>query len=266
MRSPLPIFRRSLADGWRSLLGWTAGVVAVLALYLPLYPSVGGDGQMQQMIESMPSELINTLGFAGIGSGAGYTQATFFGLIGFLLLTIAATSWGASAIGGAEESGRLELALAHGVGRAQYALESALSILVRLLWLGLVAALLIVALNTPSELDLDPPNVIAAVIALLGLTFLSGAAALAVGAIAGRRSIGTLAGAAVAVIGYVLNAVANQASDVEAIRNASPYAWAYENDPLANGADGPGLAALWGAGLLLVVIATLVLRRRDIVG
>ncbi|SDN65407.1 ABC-type multidrug transport system, ATPase component [Cryobacterium flavum] len=48
-------------------------------------------------------------------TGAGYTQATLFGLIGFLLLSIAATSWGAGALGGDEESGRLELTLAHGV-------------------------------------------------------------------------------------------------------------------------------------------------------
>lgn len=266
MRSVLPIFRRSLADGWRSLLGWTLGVLAVLGLYLPLYPSVGGDGQMQQIIESMPPELVNTLGFAGIGSGSGYTQATFFGLIGFLLLTIAATSWGASAIGGAEESGRLELALAHGVGRVQYALESALSIVARLVWLGLVAVLLILALNESSELELTAANVVAAVAALLGLTFISGAAALAFGAIAGRRGVGTLTGAGIAVVGYVLNAIANQVPDAEAIRSASPYAWAYHHNPLADGADGGGLLALWGTAILLVVVATIALRRRDIVG
>lgn len=266
MRSALPIFRRTLADGWRSLVGWTLGVLAVLGLYLPLYPSVGGDGQMQQMIESMPPELINTLGFAGIGSGSGYTQATFFGLIGFLLLTIAATSWGAAAIGGAEESGRLELALAHGVGRTQYALESALSIVARLVWLGLVATLFILALNGSSELELKAGKIIAAVAALLGLTFVSGAASLAFGAIAGRRTVGTLAGAAVAVAGYVLNAIANQVPDAEAIRSVSPYAWAYQHNPLADGVDVGGLLALWGSAVLLVALATFALRRRDIVG
>ena len=140
MAKRLPIFRRSIADDWRSLLGWTVGIVGVIALYLPLFPSIGGNGQMQQIIESMPPELVNTLGFEAIGSGAGYTQGTFFGLIGFLLMVIAATSWGSAAIAGAEESGSLELALAHGVGRGQYAFESALSILTRLLGLGAVGA------------------------------------------------------------------------------------------------------------------------------
>ena len=266
MARPLPIFRRSIADGWRSLLGWTAGVVAVIGLYLPLFPSVGGDGQMQQIIESMPPELVNTLGFEAIGSGAGYTQGTFFGLIGFVLLVIAATSWGSAAIAGAEESGHLELALAHGVGRGQYAAESALSILVA------------PGLARGDRNGADPGaeravrtrpgagNVIATVAALVGLAFLSGTLALAVGAITGRRSVATFAGAGIAVVGYVFNAIANQVEDAEPLRAVSPYAWAYQHEPLTDGADWVGLLLLWGVSLALTGIAILALRRRDIVG
>jgi ABC-2 type transport system permease protein len=187
-------------------------------------------------------------------------------LIGFLLLVIAATSWGAGAIGGAEESGRLELALAHAVGRGQYAVESALAILVRLLWLGLVAAGLILVLNEPSELGLTFPNVIGTVFALLGLAFMSAGLALAVGAVTGRRSFGVLAGAGVAVAGYVVNAIANQVDDADLVRNLSPYAWAYQNEPLMDGTDGVGLSLLWGASLLFVALATIALRQRDVVG
>jgi len=263
---PLPILRRSIADGWRSILAWTFGIIGVIALYLPLFPSVGGDGQMQQIIESMPPELVNTLGFEAIGSGAGYTQGTFFGLIGFLLLAIAATSWGAAAIAGAEESGALELALAHGVGRSQYAVESALAILVRLLWLGAIATVLILLLNQPSELGLEAGNVVAASAALIGLAMLSATMALAVGALTGRRSIATMAGAGIAVLGYVFNAMANQANDAEGLRAVSPYAWAYHNNPLADGVDWVGLLLLWGVSTALATVAVLALRRRDVVG
>ncbi len=266
MAKPLPILRRSIADGWRSVLGWTIGIVGVIALYLPLFPSIGGNGQMQQIIESMPPELVNTLGFEAIGSGAGYTQGTFFGLIGFLLLVLAATTWGSAAIAGAEESGQLELALAHAVGRGQYAVESALAILVKLLWLGAVATVLIVLLNDPSELGLEAGNVVATSAALVGLAMLSATLALAVGAITGRRSMATAAGAGIAVLGYVLNAMANQAEDAEALRAVSPYAWAYHNDPLADGADWGGLLLLWGISIVLAAIAVVALRRRDVVG
>lgn len=266
MRDVLPVFRRWIADSWRSLLGWAAGIAAALLLYLPLFPSIGGNGQMQQMLETLPPELVKTLGYEQIGTGAGYVQGTFYGLIGFLLLTIAATAWGSAAIAGAEESGRLELTLAHGVGRVQYALESALAVLVRLVGLGAFASLLVIALDGPSELGLEPAHVVAASAALVGLTMLSAAFALAVGALTGRRSLATTAGAGVAVLGYVFNAIANQNENVEGLRVASPYAWAYDATPLADGADWGGLALLWGLSSVLVAVAALALRRRDITG
>jgi ABC-2 type transport system permease protein len=266
VRKPLPVFRRVLADSWRSLLGWTVGVAGALALYLPLYPSIGGNGQMQQIIDSMPPELTKTLGFEDIATGAGYAQSTFFGLIGFLLLTIAATAWGSAAIAGAEESGRLELALAHGVSRVQYALESALSILVRLVWLGGFAAVLVLVLNEPSELGIEPAHVVAASAALVGATLLSAGFALAVGALTGRATLATGAGAAVAVAGYVLNAIGNQSADLEALRSVSPYAWAFHGRPLVEGADWAGLGLLGGLAVVLIAVAALALRKRDIVG
>lgn len=266
MVSALPVLRRSLGDSWRSLIGWSVGVAAALCLYLPLFPSIGGNGQIQQIIDGLPEELVQTLGYAQIASGPGYTQATFYGLIGFLLLVAAATSWGSSAIAGAEESGRLELTLAHGVSRNRYALESALSLLVRLVWLGLLAAGLVLILNEPSELGLDPPHVFAASAALVGLAFLSGTIALMVGAATGRRVLATAAGAGIAVVGYVFNAIANQVDDAEWLRMLSPYSWAYRDNPLLEGANWTDLAPLWGVSAVLIFATMLILSRRDITG
>lgn len=260
----LPILRRSLADGWRGLLLWAVGLVAALSLYLPIFPSLGGDGQMQELIDSLPPELVNALGYDDIATGAGYTQATFLGLFGFVLLAIASTAWGSAAIAGAEESGRLELALAHAVTRVQYVLESAVAILIRLLVLGTVIVGMILLLDEPSELGLEPSHVVAGVSALVLLAFLCASAALAAGAITGRRAIATGAGAGVAVASYTLNALANQSADLESLRDWSPYGWAYRNAPLAEGWDAPGLLLLGGCGVLLIAIATVALHRRDL--
>ncbi len=262
----LPLFRRSVADSWRSLLGWSLGIVATLAMYLPLFPSIGGEGDMQQIIDSMPQELVKTLGYEQIASGPGYTQGTFYGLIGFLLMVIAAISWGAAAIAGAEESGRLEMTLVHGVSRVQYTFESALSVLVRLVLLGLVAAVVVMILDEPSELAIDLPDIVGASAALVGLAFLSGAAALFIGALTGRKTLAVAAGAGVAVLGYICNAIANQVGDAEWLRTISPYSWAYQNQPLSAGTDWTGLGLLAGGGLVLVLLAALSLRRRDITG
>ena len=261
----LPVFRRWLADGWRGLLGWCIGVAVAILIYLPLFPSMKTPG-LAGLLDSLPPELIRTLGYGTITSGAGYTQATFFGLIGFVLITIAGTGWGAAFIGGAEESGRLELTLAHGVGRVQYALESAAALVVKLLILGLVAWMLVWAVNGPAELKLHAGNLLFVTTAWVGVGLFAATAALAAGAFTGRRVWGAGVGAGVAVVGYVLQAVANNSDDLEWIRAFSPFDWAFGNTPLANGADWPGLALLWGGSAVMIAVATVGLARRDVLG
>lgn len=260
-----PIFLRSVLGSWRGLLAWAVAIVAVLFLYLPLYPSMQTP-ELSQMINSLPSELVQALGYEQITSGQGYTQATFFGLMGFVLVTIAAISWGSAAIAGNEESGQLELTLAHAVGRIQYALESAAALVVKVLLLGLITFFIIALLNNPSELGIQADNLVAVILAWTGLGLTSGAVALASGAVTGRRvwAIGT--GSGVAVLGYAFDALGNMNPDMAWLQPFSPYHWAFSNTPLTNGVDWGGLALLWGVSSLLIVVSSVALARRDITG
>ncbi|WP_018296587.1 ABC transporter permease subunit [Corynebacterium lubricantis] len=261
----LPIFTGDLEAGWRSLVAWSVAIIAVLCLYLPIYPSMNTP-QLTQMIQALPAELTQALGYDQITSGQGYTQATFFGLMGFVLIAIAAISWGAAAIAGEEESGQLELTLAHSVGRVQYALETAGALVVKLVLLGAVATVVITVLNSPSELGIGSTELFAEIFAWVGLGLLCGCAALAAGALTGRRAWAIVAGAAVAVLGYAFNALGNMSSNVEWLKYLSPYDWAYRNTPLLDGFDWGGLALLWGLSLVLIVVSAVALARRDIKG
>lgn len=266
MSSSLPLLRRALADSWRSLIGWSLGVVAAMALYLPLFPSLGGNPDVEKLLAGLPPELVNTIGYDEIATGAGYTQSTFYGLLGFVLLTIAATSWGTAAVAGDEETGSLELTLAHGVSRTQVILERSAALVIRLAWLSALSALLVIAMNDFAELDIEPAHAFAGAAAILGLTLLSATAAVAVGALTGRRVFATGAGAGVAVLGYALNAVANQSDDLDWLHAWSPYHWAYGGSPLADGAHWDSLALLYGVSVAFTVIAVAALNRRDITG
>jgi ABC-2 type transport system permease protein len=261
----LPLTRRLLADSWRGLIGWTLAIVAVLSLYLPLYPSIAESGQLEDLLASMPPSLINSLGFASIASGTGYTQATYFGLLGFVLPAIAGIAWGAAAIAGDEEDGRLELTLAHAATRSRVLLERSLAIMVKFVVMLGVGFLVILALNGPGELEIEPQNLVATVVAQLGLATLCFATAYAVGAATGRRSWAILAGAFVAVGAYLLNAVGAQSPDVEWLRHLSPVWWAYGSDPLANGWDA-GIAWPWAAAAALFAVGWTVFTRRDVTG
>lgn len=259
----LPLFRRSLADTWRGLIGWTAGVAGILLVYLPIYPSFGANGQMEELIASLPPELVNTLGYDQIATGAGYAQATFYGLVGFVLVTIAAVGWGTGAIANDEENGQLELTLAHGVVRGQVLAERTAAVLLKLVWLALAAALVVAVLNDSAELSIEAGPLIVTSVALVGLAFLSAAAAIGVGAITGRRSWALGAGAGLAVYSYAVNALGNQSEDLAWLHAWSPYSWAFGEDPLTNGWDWR-IWLLYAASAVLLFAGWLVFRRRDV--
>jgi ABC-2 type transport system permease protein len=263
-RRRLPILVKSLSDGRRSVLGWSIGFLAALSLYLPIFPSLSGNAEMQELIDSLPPELTRTINYQQIETGAGYTQSTFFGLIGFLLISIAAISWGAAAIGGDEESGQLELTLVHGVTRVAVVAQRFAALVIRLLVLVVVAFLVILLWNGPAGLDLDVGNLAVTCLLFGGLALVSGSAALLCGALTGRRAWGIGGGAFVSVLGYVFNAIANQSADVEWLHALSPYYAAFGNSPLANGTDVWTPVMFGLAGLLLGALAALALRRRDV--
>ena len=259
----LPLLRRALADSWRGLLGWAAGLAAVIGMYLPLYPSIGGNPEFVAIIDSLPAELVSALNYDQITSGAGYTQGTVYGLIGFALITIAAVGWGAAAIAGDEERGTLELTLAHGVSRSQVVLERFAAIALKLVALVAWVSLLVAALNEPAGLELAAEGIIAGGLALLGTGLVTATVGLLAGALTGRRAIAIGAGAGVAVAGYALSALGNQSADLEWLHALSPYHWAYGSSPLAEGLD-VSLWLLYGVAVIALAGAVVAFRRRDV--
>lgn len=261
----LPLTGKALLDSWRSTLVWALVLVSVLALYLPLYPSMAGP-EMEKLLASLPEELIRALNYDQIATGAGYAQATFFGLLGFMLSSAVAIGTGAAAIGEDEDAGLLELTLAHGVTRTQVVLERSLALLLRMAFLMMVIYVGVLALNGPSELGLDPGTLLQAVAQFLLLVLLGGTAALLGGAVGGHRTHGTAAGALVAVGGYMLNALGNQGEDLQWMHAFSPYHWALGGQPVANGVDWSAFWGLAGLNVLFVALAVLALRHRDVGG
>lgn len=259
----LPLVRRQLADTWRGLIGWALGLAVVVGLYLPLFPSFGGGSQFVDIIDTLPPELVRALNYDQITSGAGYTQGTVYGLLGFVLLTIAATAWGAAAIAGDEERGTLELTLAHGVSRVQVVGERALGIGLKLVALVAWITVLVLALNEPSELGLDGANIVAAGVALLGLAVLIAFVGLAVGALTGRRTLAIGAAAGLAVAGYAANALGNQSTDLEWLHAISPYHWAFGGAPLDDGLSA-SVAAPYVLAIAALMVALIVFPRRDV--
>ncbi|TFB71441.1 ABC transporter permease [Cryobacterium glaciale] len=260
----MPLFGKAFSDSWRGLLGWGVGLAAAAFLYLPIYPSMSGASGMQELLDNLPPELIKTLNYDQIGTGAGYTQATLFGLLGFLLLSIAATGWGAGALGGDEESGQLELTLAHGVTRVQVAMARFFAIAVKILALSALLFLVVLVLNDSAQLEIEVGDLLGTSLIFAGVSLLTASVALLGGALTGRRIGGIAGGTTVAVLGYVFNALGNQSASLEWLHTLSPYYWAFGDSPLSTGANVTTTIVFYAASLVLAAAAAIALRQRDI--
>ncbi|MGB3414266.1 MAG: ABC transporter permease subunit, partial [Microbacteriaceae bacterium] len=242
------------------------GILAALFLYLPLFPSLSQNDEMQKLLQLLPAELVNTIGFADITTGSGYTQATFFGLMGFALFSIAAVSWGTAAIAGAEEQGMLEITLAHSVSRSRYLIEASISVIARIIWLGIVVLIVLLSLNAPAELGLEHLNIIAAVCNLVALALCFAMVAVLVGSLGGGRGLTLGIAATSVVLSFALNALANQTAQAKFLYAISPYSWAYRNEPLKHGFELGSFSLLLGLSVLCFVLSLIALNRRDAKG
>lgn len=260
----MTVLSRMFADQRRRWLGFTIGIAAVILIYLPLFESASQSGLLGAKLDALPDSLVEALNFTNVSSAAGYAQATIYGLIGMLILVAFAVGSGAWAIAGDEESGALELTMAHGVDRTNLLLQRALALLTMTAVTAVVAGALVAVVSVVSNLDLSATGITAATLALGALGLFFGSIALLVGAVSGRRALALSITGVVAVFAYLCNSILARTSAGGLFEAISPFHWAYGNDPLVNGLSLPGIGLLLGFSVAFVAVALSLFDRRDV--
>lgn len=252
-----------LREQARALLLWSIAVAAVCAMYISFYPSMGGTGEMQALIDQLPDALVAALGYEEIATAGGWLSSTVYGLLGPALLLVFAIGLGARLVAGQEEDGSLELEYAAPITRDRIFLERWLALFAAVLLLVVVAtattALLVVAL----DMEVGAEQLLAGSAGLFLLTFGFGTLALAVGAAAGRRAVALGAAAGLAVLAFMLDAL-GPVIDADWMSNVSPFSWYMGGAPLVNGFDLRGLALLAIVPIVSAGTGLLLFRRRDL--
>ncbi|WP_168582833.1 ABC transporter permease subunit [Gephyromycinifex aptenodytis] len=259
-----PLVSRYFQDCARGLLGWSLAMVVICLLYLPLYPSMKQSDLLSAKLEALPPEMLDGFGLDALtmSNPAGYTEQTVFSMLGLLIMLIAAIGLGARSIAGAEESGALELTLAHAAGRRTVVLSRVLVLILFIATMALCTALAVALLNGPSQLELSGLGILAAAAGLGMIALLHGMLALALGAATGRRGLALAVASSVAVLGYLARNLGGRIADW--IPDLSPFEWGLGSHPLQTGFDWTGLGGLGAGALLLAVIAVVTFERRDL--
>jgi ABC-2 type transport system permease protein len=258
------VFGKSLWDQRRGIGIWTVAIAAVGVLYAAFWP-VMDNPDMAAVLDAYPPELLEALGFTDITSPAGYLGATSYGILGPVLVLIFAAVLGSRAVAGDEESGRMDVLLAHPVERWQVVLQRAAAMVVAI---ALPVALLFVALviaSGPADFEsIGAQNLAAASVhlGLLGLFF--GTLALAVGAATGSRGLAWGAVALVGILTYIANTLGPSIDAISWSQSLSPFYYHSGGRPLVNGFQPDDAAVLAVASLVLVTVAVLGFQRRDV--
>lgn len=257
------VLRDVLSGQRRSLALWSIALTAVSLIYIAFYPAIG-EQEMANMADMIPEDMAAALGYDRLGDAAGYLTATVFGLLGPSLLLVFAIGAGGRLLAGGEEDGTLELELTHPVARRSVYAERLLAVWVDVVILVAVLLAVSAALVVLLDLDVGLGEVAAGGIGLLLFIILHATIAFSVGAATGRRVVGVGAAAAIAVIGYIGDAVGPMVEGAGWLQTISPWYWYLGADPLVEGVDVGGSAVLLVVTLLAAIGGLLRFERRDL--
>jgi ABC-2 type transport system permease protein len=258
---------KSLYDQRRGLLAWAVALVLLVGLYAAVYPSVSASTSYSDIIDQMPEALRGLFTAGGIGdvsSGPGYVYVELLSLMGPLLFLVYAVSTGAGALAGEEERHTLDLLLALPVTRTRVVVEKFLAMLGGLLLMGGVTWAALVGLGAAVDMHLSTGNTAAAVVHLVLLAAEFGALAVLAGALSGRVVVARAVPSLVAAVGYVLNGLGTTVDWLEPVRKISPFYQYLGHDPIRTGLSATAVGITSLSTLVLVVLAVLAFRRRDV--
>ena len=257
---------KAFYDQWRPTAGLALFMAAYAGLIMGIYPSIAAIVEIRDLFERLPEafRVMFAPGGLDITTPEGFVAAEFFSIIGPLLFFAYTIGIAGSATAGEEERGTIDLLMSLPIPRWRVVLEKYVTVVVGTVILGAALLAGIAGGAFAGGIDLDY-NGVAAIVAsavLLGLLF--GALALFVGAVTGRRtfSIGVAFGLAIA--SYLVYSLSELVDLIKPLRPLSPFTYYIGGNPLANGLNTVDVGILAGATLVLVVLAVVAFRRRDL--
>ncbi len=265
MKSLWTTFRYTYTRLRGQTLGWGLGLALYGLFVVPMYKTLGVQpDQFQKMISSYPPEF---LAFFGADNVTMLTPAGFLGMYAFsmlpLIVGIFAVMAGSSLIVSDEEQGRLDLIIAHPVGRPAFFWGRSLGLIITAIsimglgWLGFSV------LVGRSGMDFNWGQMAVPFLSLLIQTLLFATLALLLSLILPSRSLAAMISGAFVAISYFMTSLAAINTGLAPVSKVLPYHY-YQTVFSLSELNLAWLFGLVGASLAMILIAYLRFIRRDI--
>jgi ABC-2 type transport system permease protein len=265
MKSLWTTFRYTFSNLRWQIIGWGLGLALYGLMIVPMYETLGAQPErFQQMIANYPPEF---LAFFGADVNSPITPAGFLGMYAFSMLPVIvgifAVIAGSGLIVSDEEQGRLDLIIAHPVGRHPFfwgrflgLLAASLAIVV-LGWLGFCGLLGRSSLGvTWGQMAIPFLSVFVQILVFVAL-------ALLLSMLLPSRSLAAMITGAILVISYMISSLTFLNEGLELVSRLLPYHY-FQAVLSFRELNLTWLFALVGISLIMVVLTWLRFGKRDI--
>ncbi len=258
-------FRYTFLSLLGQVLGWGSGLAVYGLLIVAMYEKMGAQKeQLEQLIAGYPPEF---LAFFGGDANSLLTPAGFLGMYAFsmmpVIVGIFAVIVGSGLIANDEERGRLDLILAHPIGRNAFFWGRSLGVLTAasaILFLGWLGFCLLLG---SSSLGFTWGEMALPFLSLFAQTLVYTTLALLLSMLLPSRSLAAMTSGVVMVASYFISSLAFLDEKMEAVSKLMPYHY-FQMTLSFNEVNLAWLFGLLAAGLVMTGIAWLRFIRRDI--
>ena len=241
-----------------ALLGFMGVVLG--PLFEPIQGTIG------EMMALMPKELLALIGNVDMATPQGWFGGEMYSTLAPAAIIYVGIASASKALAGEMEAGSIGLLAANPVSRTRLATSKALAMLVHVALAALLTGAGVWLGITIAELPVESGNVLAMSTHLALLGTATGALAMLISVVTGRRMLGLLLAALVAFVAYVLASFLPLSDTLEGLAPLSPWYHYNGSDPLANGLELFSSAVLAALTAILLWASIVAFERRDLPG
>ena len=258
------IFRYTLRRFRGQILGWGIGLALLAVLLISIYDSFASEfDQFEELLALYPAEITAFIGdITSMTTPEGWVSVEFFSYMP-LILGIFGVLMGSGLLVSHEESGTLDLIMAHPVsrtalfmGRLLAFVTATVAILV-ITWLGFIVSM------TWSSIDIGWGRMWLPHLALLAQLLLFGTISLFLSMILPSRRLAATTAGLLLVASFFITGLAKINQDLEPFAKLSPLNY-YQAQEAFHALNGGWLAGLLAAAVLFAALAWWRFQRRDI--
>jgi ABC-2 type transport system permease protein len=260
----ITVFRYTLRRFRGQILGWGIALALLGVLLVSMYDMIAAEQeQFEELLKIYPAEITAFIGdISTMATPEGWVSLEFFSYMP-LILGIFGVLMGSGLLVSHEESGTLDLIMAHPVsrtalfmGRLLAFVTATVAILV-ITWLGLVVSM------TWSSMDIGWGRMWLPMLSLLAELLLFGTMSLLLSMVLPSRRLAATTAGLLLVASFFITGLAKLNEDLELLAKLSPLNY-YQAQDAFQGLNGAWLAGLLAVAVLFAALAWWRFQRRDI--